>query len=145
MRDVTEFLAAIELNRNRRARLEATVTYQDSCHLAARPEDPQRARASCSPQFPVSSLKELPYADICCGSAGIYNVVQNEMSLRSSSARWGTSTRTGADDHRHRQPGLHAATRRRRRPHGNGQRVMHVVELLDEAYGHTPAGQAETS
>ena len=47
---------------------------------------------------------------------------------------------TGADDYRHRQPGLHACQLRAGVDrHGHGQRVLHVIELLDEAYGHSPA------
>ncbi len=43
MKDVTEFLASIELNTSNMSPVKATVTYQDSCHLAHAPEDSQSA------------------------------------------------------------------------------------------------------
>ena len=79
VQDVTEFLASVELN-DQMGTLEAVVTYQDSCHLA----HGQKIRDA--PRKLLQSIRikyrELPQADICCGSAGIYNVVENEMSMQ---------------------------------------------------------------
>jgi len=78
--DLFEFLVEAGLpapTRERRVR----VTYQDPCHLA----HAQRIRAQ--PRAVLRSLPgvefvEMPHADICCGSAGIYNAIEPEMSRR---------------------------------------------------------------
>src|SRR4051794_21930816 len=79
MRDVNEFLASIELNRNMGA-VPYTVTYQDSCHLA-HGQKIRSAPRKLLAAVPGLEFRELPLSDICCGSAGIYNVVQNEMAM----------------------------------------------------------------
>jgi glycolate oxidase iron-sulfur subunit len=77
MKDVTEFLASIELNRDMGA-VPVVATYQDSCHLAHGQKirvPPRRLLQS----VPGLTFREMPLADICCGSAGVYNVVHDEM------------------------------------------------------------------
>src|SRR6185369_2902584 len=75
MRDVTEFLGAIELNRNL-GRVDAVVTYQDSCHLAHGQKIRRPPRALMA-MIPGLEFHEMSGAALCCGSAGIYNVVQS--------------------------------------------------------------------
>jgi glycolate oxidase iron-sulfur subunit len=78
VRDLTEFLVAHEfLNRKFRPS-ESRVTYHDACHLA----HPQRITSQ--PRQLVRAVAgtkyvELPEADVCCGSAGTYNLTQPEM------------------------------------------------------------------
>ena len=132
MRDVTEFLGSLELNRNM-GPVNATVTYQDSCHLA----HGQRIRVQprkILTAIPGLTFREMAGSDICCGSAGIYNVVQNEMSTQILARKMESVNACGANFIATANPGcmlqLEAGVRR----HGSGQRVMHVVELLDLAY-----------
>jgi glycolate oxidase iron-sulfur subunit len=132
MQDVTEFLAAVELNRGMKP-LPLTVTYQDSCHLA----HGQRIRTAprkLLESIPGLKLREMPLADLCCGSAGIYNVVENEMSMQILERKMENVNRTGADVIATANPGCILQLRAGASLHGKGQRVVHVVELLDEAY-----------
>jgi glycolate oxidase iron-sulfur subunit len=132
MRDVTEFLASIELNRAMKP-LPLTVTYQDSCHLA----HGQRIRTAprkLLESVPGLTFREMPLSDLCCGSAGIYNVVQNEMSMQILERKMECVNRTGADVIATANPGCMLQLRAGAAMHGKGQRVVHVVELLDEAY-----------
>jgi glycolate oxidase iron-sulfur subunit len=132
MRDVTEFLASIELNRGMKP-LPLTVTYQDSCHLA----HGQRIRTAprkLLEAVPGLTFREMPLADLCCGSAGIYNVVQNAMSMEILKRKMEDVNRTGADVIATANPGCILQLRAGASMHGRGQRVVHVVELLDEAY-----------
>jgi glycolate oxidase iron-sulfur subunit len=132
MQDVTEFLASIELNREMRP-LPFTVTYQDSCHLA----HGQRIRGAprrLLEAVPGLVFREMPLSDLCCGSAGIYNVVQNEMSMQILERKMESVNSTGADVIATANPGCILQLRAGARLHGKGQRVVHVVELLDEAY-----------
>jgi glycolate oxidase iron-sulfur subunit len=132
MKDVTEFLAEIELNPGMKP-LNATVTYQDSCHLA----HGQRVRTAprkLLAAVPGLTFKEMAGADLCCGSAGIYNVVQNEMSMQILASKMASVNATGAPIIATANPGCMIQLRAGVRLHGSGQRVMHVVEILDEAY-----------
>jgi len=132
MQDVTEFLASIELNREMRP-LPLTVTYQDSCHLA----HGQRIRTAprkLLQAVPGLTFREMPLSDVCCGSAGIYNVVRNEMSMEILERKMASVNQTGAAVIATANPGCVLQLRAGVNLHGKGQRVVHVVELLDEAY-----------
>jgi len=138
MRDVNEFLAAVGLTRPP-GRLEATVTYQDSCHLL-HGQKIRTAPRQLLAQIPGLVLKELPYSEICCGSAGVYNVVQDAMAAALIERKMGYVNATGATILATANPGCMLQLRAGVAEHGRGQRVLHVIELLDEAYGHRPAG-----
>ena len=132
MRDVTEFLAGIELNREMTP-VNAVITYQDSCHLA----HGQRVRTaprSLLRAIPGVEFREMRGADICCGSAGIYNVVQNDMSMQVLASKMKQVNATGASIVATANPGCMLQIEAGVRMHGKGQKAMHVVELLDRAY-----------
>jgi len=132
VRDVTEFLASIDLN-PKMAPLRLTVTYQDSCHLA----HGQRIRAAprkLLAAIPGLTFREMPLSDVCCGSAGIYNVQENSMAMRILESKMENVNRTAAEVIATANPGCILQLRAGVSLHGRGQRVVHVVELLDEAY-----------
>jgi glycolate oxidase iron-sulfur subunit len=132
MRDITEFLAGIELRPGMRP-LNDAVTYQDSCHLA-HGQKIRSAPRKLLAAVPGLVFREMPGADICCGSAGIYNVVQNEMSMQILASKMKTVSTTNAGIIATANPGCMLQLRAGVRLHGAKQRVMHVVEVLDEAY-----------
>jgi glycolate oxidase iron-sulfur subunit len=132
MRDITEFLASIELN-PRMGRLNTAVTYQDSCHLA-HGQKVRSAPRKLLAAIPDLEIREMPGADLCCGSAGIYNVVQNEMSMQLLARKMAAVNATGAPVVATANPGCLLQLQTGVRLHGKEQRVMHVVELLDAAY-----------
>ena len=76
----------------------------------------------------------MPGADLCCGSAGIYNVVQNEMSMQILKHKMESVNATQAEIIATANPGCMLQLQAGVRLHGSGQRVMHVVEVLDLAY-----------
>jgi glycolate dehydrogenase iron-sulfur subunit len=131
VRDVTEFLAALGLNIRLR-QLPLRVTYQDSCHLLhgqkVREAPRQLLRA-----IPGLQFVELPYSEICCGSAGIYNVTQTEASLELLSEKMQWAKETGATVIATANPGCLLQMRAGAEIHGTGQEVLHVVEILDRA------------
>lgn len=131
VRDVNEFLAGIELVPTRP--FPVTVTYQDSCHLAHGQKiriAPRKLLAA----IPDVQYRELPGADQCCGSAGIYNVVQGEMADALLEKKMAAVNATGADIVTTANPGCLLQLRAGVTKHGRGQRVLHVIEILDEAY-----------
>jgi glycolate oxidase iron-sulfur subunit len=132
MKDVTEFLGSIELNRNF-GRVDAVVTYQDSCHLS-HGQKVRRAPRDLLNAIPGLEFHEMAGADICCGSAGVYNVVQNDMSMQILERKMESVNATGARIIATANPGCLLQLQAGVRMHGSGQRVAHVVEVLDLAY-----------
>ncbi len=132
VRDVNEFLASIELNPDL-GPVPVTATYQDSCHLA------HGQRIRIAPRkllagIPELKFRELPLSDLCCGSAGIYNVVHNELSMSLLKKKMELVASTGADVIVTANPGCLLQLRAGAEMFGRGQRVAHVIEILDESY-----------
>ncbi len=140
LRDVTEFLASIELNREL-GPVEAIATYQDSCHLA-HGQQIRTAPRTLLKAVPKLIFKEMRMADGCCGSAGIYNVTQNEMAMQILEHKMEQVNETKASVIVTANPGCMLQLAAGVRLHGTEQRVLHVVEVLDESYRNF--GQAES-
>ena len=90
VRDITEFLAALPPVAPRRP-IRARVAYHDSCHLAHAQRirsEPRRLLIG----IPGLELLEIPDGDQCCGSAGIYNLVQPESFQHATERRTATAT-----------------------------------------------------
>jgi glycolate oxidase iron-sulfur subunit len=132
MKDATEFLASIELN-PRLGEVRARVTYQDSCHLA-HGQKIRSAPRDLLRRVPGLELREMRLSDLCCGSAGIYNVVHTDMSMQLLEKKMQTVNATGAERIATANPGCMLQLRAGVAKHGSGQTVSHVVEILDEAY-----------
>jgi glycolate oxidase iron-sulfur subunit len=77
----------------------------------------------------------MPLSDLCCGSAGVYNVVQREMAGAILRRKMECVNATGAETIATANPGCILELRAGVALYGRGQRVAHVVEILDEAYG----------
>ena len=80
VRDVTEYVARLPFTAGL-SEVRARVTYQDSCHLA-HAQRIKHAPRHLIQAIPGVTFVDMPNADRCCGSAGIYNVVQREMSMQ---------------------------------------------------------------
>jgi glycolate oxidase iron-sulfur subunit len=131
-KDVNEFLASIELNRQM-GPVRLTATYQDSCHLA-HGQKVRSAPRRLLEAVPGLEFREMPLSDLCCGSAGIYNVVQTEMSMAVLERKMESVNGTGAEVIVTANPGCMLQLQAGARLFGKRQRVAHVVEILDEAY-----------
>ena len=131
VKDVTEFLAALGLSAPLKPIVEC-VTYQDSCHLL-HGQKVREAPRHLLRAIPGVEFVELPYSDICCGSAGVYNVTQTEASLQLLAEKMAFAKATGAKLIATANPGCLLQMRAGVELHGTGQEVLHVVELLDRA------------
>jgi len=131
VRDVTEFLAALGLSAKLR-QLAVRVTYQDSCHLL-HGQKIREAPRELLRAIPGLELIELPYSDICCGSAGIYNLTQTKASLDLLDEKMRFAKETGARLIATANPGCLLQMRAGVEIHKTGQEVLHVVEILDRA------------
>jgi glycolate oxidase iron-sulfur subunit len=131
VRDITEFLMELGISAPLKP-IHARVTYQDSCHLLhgqrIREAPRQLLRA-----IPGLEVCEMPFADQCCGSAGIYNVTQPEASMAILADKMKHAAGTGAEIIATSNPGCLLQLRAGVELHHTGQQVLHVVELLDRA------------
>jgi glycolate oxidase iron-sulfur subunit len=132
LRDVTEFLAGIDFNKEF-AITRMRATFQDSCHLA-HAQKIRSAPRKLLAAVPGLELVELKESEICCGSAGIYNVVHNDLAEKLLSSKMRRIEETKADLILTANPGCLLQLRAGVSRAGGQRRVLHVVELLDEAY-----------
>jgi glycolate oxidase iron-sulfur subunit len=131
VKDVNEFLAALGLRAPQR-KLPVRVTYQDPCHLA----HGQRIRNAPRQLFRAVGLEleEMPHADQCCGSAGSYNVTQNDLSMKILDAKMSDIACTSAELVVTANVGCMLQLRAGMERAGRSVPVKHVIEVLDECY-----------
>lgn len=113
--------------------INARVTYADSCHLR------HVQKIICQPrdllrQIPGLELIELNKPDRCCGSAGVYNIVQMETANAILEDKMADIASTGADIIVTTNTGCHLQLINGVRRAGLKARVVHLVELLDQSY-----------
>jgi glycolate oxidase iron-sulfur subunit len=133
VRDISEQLAREPLRGPLRP-VPMTATYHDPCHVV----HGQRIRAEprkLLAQIPGLELVELQEADWCCGSAGIYNLTQPEMARRLLERKTRHVLETGAEAVVTANPGCILQLAQGLRERGAGVRVLHIVEVLNRAYG----------
>jgi glycolate oxidase iron-sulfur subunit len=131
MRDINEYLAEIGLTAPAKP-LNRRVTYQDPCHLA----HAQKVRLAPRQLLKAigAELVEMPNSDLCCGSAGVYNVVQNSLSMKILEAKMNDVSSVETDIVATANVGCMLQLRAGVQQRGLNRRVAHVVELLNEAY-----------
>jgi glycolate oxidase iron-sulfur subunit len=132
VRDVCEFLAETDFEPPAAA-LDVAITYQDPCHLA-HAQGITRAPRQVLASIPGVRLAEMEHADRCCGSAGVYGMTQPEMSRRLLKSKMRSVARAGARVIATANPGCMMQLEAGLRSWRMDGRVVHVVELLDEAY-----------
>ncbi|MER3473039.1 MAG: hypothetical protein C4335_03200 [Armatimonadota bacterium] len=139
VRDVMEFLveAGFEVPKQPLGGQEGTpelvVTYHDACHLA-HGQGVRRQPREVIRSIPGVRLVDLDESDMCCGSAGIYNLLQPDIALRLLQRKVERVRATGAEILLTGNPGCLAwiAQGLRSLPHPIA--IMHPVELLYRAY-----------
>jgi glycolate oxidase iron-sulfur subunit len=130
-RDINEYLAEIGLREPVR-RLRARVTYQDSCHLA-HAQGVRSAPRQLLRQV-GAEVVESPRPDSCCGSAGVYNVVENEISMKVLDEKMGYVASVKPEIIATANVGCMLQFRVGVQRSKMQARVAHVVELLDQVY-----------
>ena len=132
VKDINEFLAGLPIEAPANE-LQARVTYQDSCHLAHAQGIVDAPRQLLG-AIPGLKLVEMDRSDMCCGAAGVYNVTHRTMSERLLEDKMTRVSSTGAEIIATANPGCMLQLESGARERGLDVRVVHVVELLDEAY-----------
>jgi glycolate dehydrogenase iron-sulfur subunit len=128
-RDVSEFLAELEPRATRQA-LRLRVAYHDACHLQHAQGIRSQPRTVLG-RIPQLELLEIPEAAICCGSAGIYNLVQPEAAAELGDRKASHIAALDADMVVSANPGCLLQLQSALARAGQKVPVRHFVELLD--------------
>lgn len=131
VRDVLEFVAGRDFATGL-GHVERTVTLQDACHLAHAQRIREAPRAILR-AIPGLTLVEMRTPDRCCGSAGLYSMVQPEMSATILATKMTDIAATGAEVVCTSNPGCAMQIEAGIRRSGADAEVRHVIEILDDA------------
>jgi len=135
VRDVSQLLAQVPLN-GRLQPLSLTVTYHDACHLAHGQKVRQEPRTILK-AIPGLQLVELKESDVCCGSAGIYNLLYPDLAQQFLDRKIERIQETGAEVVVSGNPGCTLQIEKGLKERGLKIQVLHPVELLDRSYRAT--------
>ena len=151
VRDICEFLCEIGLRPPAGAgasaeaagrKPRAKVAYDEPCHLlhAQKISDPPKHVLRSIPGLTLVPLED---ADTCCGSAGVYSLLQPALSSRIAARKIEAIKRSGADIVATGNPGCLMQIRNGLKEAGLSVTVVHPVQLLAAAYT-TPSDRAPT-
>lgn len=132
--DVQEFLVRVGLTAPLHP-LQAepvTVVYQDACHMLHGQRISQQPRALLR-QIPGVTLREPVDAALCCGSAGIYNMLQPEVAQELGRQKVENLLATGADLIASANIGCYVQIGHHLERQGKAVPVLHPMQLLDQA------------
>src|SRR5258708_4743063 len=132
VKDVSEFLASIDLVPPTRA-VPMRVTYQDACHLVHGQGIRQQPRTLLR-LIPGLELIEMKDSDVCCGSAGIYNLTHPDISVQLLEQKMDQVLATGAEAVVAPNPGCTMQLAYGAHRRGIRLKTVHVVDLLDQSY-----------
>jgi glycolate oxidase iron-sulfur subunit len=136
VRDVNEFLAALP-PRAKRNPLRRRVAMHDACHLQHAQRIFAQPRQLLS-GIPGLTLLEVPDGGQCCGSAGIYNLVQPESAGEIGNRKVDNLLSTGADLFASANPGCTLQIQKLLRERGQSLPAAHPIEILDASISGTP-------
>lgn len=139
VRDVGELLGGIA-PRAARHPLPLRVALQDSCHVRHAQGLPLASLTSLA-RIPALEIVEPAEQDLCCGSAGIYNIVQPEAARELGDRKAANVLATGGQAYASANPGclvqVSQALRRAKRP----LPALHPIELVDASIRNLGAGR----
>ncbi|MCU5681243.1 (Fe-S)-binding protein [Bacillus wiedmannii] len=135
IKDITAILVELDFHKRNDLRLPSQIiTYQDSCHLR------NVMRTSSEPRMLLEAIqgatyREMKDADRCCGSAGIYNIVNSELSMEFLDYKMDRVHETEAATIVTANPGclLQMKLGIEREGLSHKMRGIHIVDLLLEA------------
>lgn len=129
VRDVSELLVELGPQADRHP-LGITIAYHDACHLSHGQRIRSQPRLLLG-SIPGVDVREIRDPDICCGSAGVYNIVQPEAGRELGDRKAANVVATGAELLVTANPGcaMQIATAVERA--GGTLPMAHIVEVLD--------------
>ncbi len=129
VRDLSELLVELGPAAERKP-LEMSVAYHDACHLAHAQGIRAQPRKSLG-EVPGLQVREIAESEICCGSAGIYNLLQPEPARELGDRKAGNVLATGADLLVTSNPGCMLQIRASLSGRGEELPMAHVAEVID--------------
>lgn len=129
VRDVSELLAEVDFIAERHA-LPLRLAYHDACHLAhaqgirSQPRELLRS-------VPGLELLEPPEWEVCCGSAGVYNILQPEAAGRLGRRKAENLLSTGAEAIASANPGCTLQIAAHLEEMGSPLPIYHPMQILD--------------
>jgi glycolate oxidase iron-sulfur subunit len=136
VRDVSEILDELGTVAPRHP-LDMTIAYHDACHLA----HAQGVRAQprrLLEAIPGLSLKEIAEPELCCGSAGIYNIVNPEPARELGDRKAANIVATGAQVLVTANPGCLMQVTSAIQRSGHPMGMAHTIEVLDASIRGAP-------
>ena len=135
-KDISEVLAELEPRATRRP-LKLRVAFHDSCHLQHAQGVRSQPRALLS-KIPGLELAEIPETAICCGSAGIFNLVQPEAANALGDRKAGLIAPLKADVVATGNPGCILQMQSALARSGHRIPVVHTIQILDASIRGEP-------
>lgn len=133
VKDVQEFLAEVGLTAKLSPLVDSkdlTIVYQDACHLLHGQKISVQPRQLLQ-QIPGVKLREPVDAALCCGSAGVYNMLQPEVAEELGQQKVENLLNTGATLIASANPGCSLQIKKHLELKGETVTLMHPMELLD--------------
>jgi len=140
VRDLSEFLAELGPAAPRHP-LPVTAAYHDACHLGHAQRITRQPRELLR-AIPELTLVELPDAGTCCGSAGVYNLLQPEAARELGARKAQAVLDAGAPLLISANPGCSLQIAAALADRGEHIAVAHTAEILDASLRGLPAPRA---
>jgi glycolate oxidase iron-sulfur subunit len=140
VRDVTEAIAGLGTARAPRHPLDARIAYHDACHLA-HAQGVRRQPRDLLAEIPGVSIVPIADGDICCGSAGIFNLVQPEMASELGRRKAANISDAKPDIVATTNPGCMLQIGAAARAAGDRRPIVHVIEVIDASIRGTELRQ----
>ncbi|MEK7475593.1 MAG: heterodisulfide reductase-related iron-sulfur binding cluster [Candidatus Coatesbacteria bacterium] len=137
VRDFSEVAAALLPGRPPTHEVKLTVAYQSACHLGHAQKIHAEPRALLR-AIPGITLVELPEQELCCGSAGVYNILEPAFAGELGARKAAHAARLGADAVVTANPGCYLQMQASLRGLAHAPRLLHLSELLALGYGLGP-------
>ena len=137
VRDINEYLAALP-PRARRHPLNLRIAMHDPCHLVHAQRIRAQPRALLS-GIPGAVLVEVADSEQCCGSAGIYNLIQPESADEIGARKADNVLATGAQLIASANPGCTMQIGKILQQRGKSIPAAHPIEILDASLRGLPA------
>ena len=129
VKDVTEFIQELGPVAERNP-LPVAAAYHDACHLAHAQGVRKQPRQTLK-QIPGMEVREIKEAEICCGSAGIYNMVEPEPATELGDRKAKNVLNTGARMIVTSNPGCMLQIQASLKRMGHSMPMAHPMEVLD--------------
>lgn len=133
IKDISEFLCEHEFAAAAQTLPDSNVAYHAACHLC-HAQKIQEAPQKLLAQLSGLTLVPLTEAEHCCGSAGIFNLTHNQLSMEVLQRKLDYLEESGADQVVTTNPGCILQLQYGLKSRGSSIKVRHLAEILDEAY-----------